>query len=108
MQNSKLIIFSIPVCSIVKAKRNATKSEKEPKLSRTHAPPDLSPIDWQRGLRRQFGGEQAFVLENKGSHPFFQSSLSAILSQKVAIVSPFVDANRVIIFALAPIMQPMS
>lgn len=71
MQNNKLIIFSIPVCSIVKAKRNATKSEKEPKLSRTHAPPDLSPIDWQRGLRRQFGGEQAFVLENKGAQPFF-------------------------------------
>ncbi|MFZ4538803.1 DEAD/DEAH box helicase [Propionivibrio sp.] len=44
---------------------------KEPKLSRTHAPTDLSPVDWQRALRRQFGREQAFTLENLGSEPFF-------------------------------------
>ena len=50
---------------------SATKPNKEPKLSRTHAPPDLSPLDWQRGLRRQFGREQAFRLENLGSEPFF-------------------------------------
>jgi superfamily II DNA or RNA helicase len=48
----------------------ATKS-KEPKLSRTQAPADLSPVDWQRGLRRQFGREQAFGLENLTSEPFF-------------------------------------
>ena len=29
-----------------------TKPNKEPKLSRTHAPPDLAPVDWQRALRR--------------------------------------------------------
>ena len=50
---------------------SATKLNKETKLSRTHAPPDLSPLDWQRGLRRQFGREQAFGLENLGSEPFF-------------------------------------
>src|SRR5664279_508977 len=50
---------------------SATKLNKEPKLSRTHAPSDLSPLDWQRGLRRQFGREQAFGLENLGSEPFF-------------------------------------
>jgi hypothetical protein len=50
---------------------SATKPHKEPKLSRTHAPADLSPVDWQRGLRRQFGREQAFGLENLGSEPFF-------------------------------------
>src|SRR6202795_4973782 len=50
---------------------SATKPNKEPKLSRTHAPPDLSPLDWQRGLRRQFGREQAFRLENLSSEPFF-------------------------------------
>jgi superfamily II DNA or RNA helicase len=49
----------------------ATKPNKEPKLSRTHAPADLSPVDWQRGLRRQFGREQAFGLENLTSEPFF-------------------------------------
>jgi superfamily II DNA or RNA helicase len=48
-----------------------TKANREPKLSRTHAPADLSPLDWQRGLRRQFGREQAFGLENLGSEPFF-------------------------------------
>ncbi len=48
-----------------------SKPNKEPKLSRTHAPADLSPVDWQRGLRRQFGREQAFGLENLCSEPFF-------------------------------------
>jgi superfamily II DNA or RNA helicase len=47
------------------------KPDQQPKLSRTHAPADLSPGDWQRGLRRQFGREQAFGLENLGSEPFF-------------------------------------
>ena len=50
---------------------SATKPSKEPKLSRTHAPAGLSPVDWQRGLRRQFGREQAFGLENLTSEPFF-------------------------------------
>src|ERR1700756_3092061 len=47
------------------------KPNKEPKLSRTHAPTDLSVVEWQRRLRRQFGREQAFGLENLGSEPFF-------------------------------------
>src|SRR6202161_3099369 len=50
---------------------SATKPNKEPKLSRTHSPANLSPVDWQRGLRRQFGREQVFGLENLGSEPFF-------------------------------------
>ncbi|OWV79891.1 helicase SNF2 [Rhizobium sp. R635] len=49
----------------------AAKSNQEPKLSRTHAPADLSPVDWQRGLRRQFGRGQAFGLENLTGEPFF-------------------------------------
>ncbi len=44
---------------------------KEPKLSRTQQPADLAPADWQRVLRRQFGREQAFVLDNRGDQPFF-------------------------------------
>jgi superfamily II DNA or RNA helicase len=51
--------------------KSAPKPRKEPKFSRTLAPADLSPVDWQRGLRRQFGREQAFGLENLGSEPFF-------------------------------------
>jgi superfamily II DNA or RNA helicase len=50
---------------------SATKPNKEPKLSRTHAPADLSPVDWQRGLRRQFGREQTYALENLTGEPFF-------------------------------------
>jgi hypothetical protein len=46
-------------------------AKTEPKLSHTQAPADLSPAEWQRGLRRQFGREQAFGLENRTSEPFF-------------------------------------
>src|SRR5882762_6921598 len=49
----------------------ARKSNKESKLSPIHAPAGLSPVEWQRGLRRQFGREQVFGLENLGSEPFF-------------------------------------
>jgi|ERR1700722_16325206 hypothetical protein len=51
--------------------RSMTGPSKGPKLSRTHAPAGLAPEDWQRGLRRQFGREQAFGLENLGDEPFF-------------------------------------
>ncbi len=50
---------------------SAAKPNKETKLSRTHAPAGLSPLDWQRGLPRQFGREQAFGMENLGGEPFF-------------------------------------
>ncbi len=55
----------------MKTKRNTTKPIKEHKLSRTHAPADVSPVDWQRALRRQFGREQSFGLECLGTEPFF-------------------------------------
>ncbi len=51
--------------------QRATKPTKEAKLSRIHAPEDLSPLDWQRALRRQFGREQTFNLANLGTEPFF-------------------------------------
>lgn len=57
--------------SLNSATKSKTKPHKEPRLSRTHAPADLSPVDWQRGLRRQFGQEQDFGLENLTSEPFF-------------------------------------
>ena len=50
----------------MKPKPHSGRSVKEPKLSRAYAPPDLSPAGRQRALRRQFGREQVFVLENKG------------------------------------------
>ena len=54
-----------------RAKSSTTVAKKEPKLSHTHAPADLSPVEWQRGLRRQFGREQAFGLENLTNESFF-------------------------------------
>ena len=66
-----------------------TTATKESRLSRTHAPADLSPVDWQRGLRRQFGREQAFGLENLTSEPFFSefrvSNPASKSSYRVAI-----------------------
>jgi superfamily II DNA or RNA helicase len=68
---------------------SATKANKEPKLSRTHVPPDLSLVEWQRGLRRQFGREQAFGLENLSNEPFFSefrvSNPASKSSYRVAI-----------------------
>ena len=68
---------------------SVAKPNKEPKLSRTHAPVDLSVADWQRGLRRQFGREQPFELENLGSEPFFSEfrvrNLTSKSSYRVAI-----------------------
>jgi superfamily II DNA or RNA helicase len=69
--------------------KSATKPNPEPKLSRTHAPADLSPLEWQRGLRRQFGREQAFGIENLTSEPFFSefrvSNPASKSSYRVAI-----------------------
>jgi hypothetical protein len=46
-------------------------------------------LDWQRGLRRQFGREQAFGLENLGGEPFFSefrvSNPASKSSYRVAI-----------------------
>jgi hypothetical protein len=41
----------------------------ETRLSHTHASANLSLVDWQPGLRRQFGPEQAFGLENLTGEP---------------------------------------
>lgn len=68
---------------------SAAKPSKEPKFSRTHAPADLSPVEWQRGLRRQFGREQSFELENLTSETFFSefrvSNPASKSSYRVAI-----------------------
>jgi superfamily II DNA or RNA helicase len=41
------------------------------KVSRLQPPPEMSLEVWQRELRRQFGSDQAFRLENAGDHPIF-------------------------------------
>lgn len=55
----------------MKSQRAPDRSVKEPRLSRTHPPVHLAPADWQRALRRQFGRDQTFGLENRGDQPFF-------------------------------------
>jgi superfamily II DNA or RNA helicase len=77
----------------MKSRRQSPNSpaalNKEPKLSRTHAPADQSPVEWQRGLRRQFGRDQAFGLENLTGEPFFSdfrvSNPTSKSSYRVAI-----------------------
>ncbi len=49
----------------------AEPRRKQPKYSRLHKPEDMSLEDWQIELRRQFGREQNFELENRGEHPIF-------------------------------------
>jgi hypothetical protein len=43
----------------------------ETKLSRLRHPSAMTVGDWQAGLRREFGREQPFLLENIGSEPVF-------------------------------------
>ena len=54
-----------------KAKAGRPAKPAEPRLSRTRRPPELGVADWQTALRRQFGREQAFGLENLGVEPVF-------------------------------------
>jgi superfamily II DNA or RNA helicase len=54
-----------------KGRKASPRSTSEPRLSRQRKPADLPTDAWQRGLRRQFGREQAFAFENLGDHPVF-------------------------------------
>jgi ERCC4-related helicase len=60
-----------PMAAAAKTQKLKPKAPKEAKLSRSSAPDGVSTLDWQRGLRRQFGREQAFGLENLTSEPLF-------------------------------------
>ncbi len=53
------------------AEQTQTKQRRAPKLSRLHKPEGMSLEDWQIELRRQFGREQNFRIENVGNHPIF-------------------------------------
>ncbi|WP_309639748.1 DEAD/DEAH box helicase [Methylibium sp.] len=54
-----------------KTRRAHAAPAAEPRLSRTRRPPELAVVDWQAALRRQFGREQHFELENLGTDPVF-------------------------------------
>ncbi|MBV8964079.1 MAG: DEAD/DEAH box helicase [Hyphomicrobiales bacterium] len=74
--------------------RKPKKPKKEPKLSHTRAPLGLPPAEWQRGLRRQFGREQAFELENLTSERFFSDFRVSNVESK--------SSYRVVIRGLGP------
>ncbi len=52
-------------------RKAGARSAAEARLSRQRKPVDLAVADWQRALRRQFGREQPFELENLGDEPVF-------------------------------------
>ena len=51
--------------------RKQASAKAERRVSRRQKPDDLTLDDWQRALRRQFGSEQPFKLENLGDHAVF-------------------------------------
>jgi superfamily II DNA or RNA helicase len=53
--------------------KSQTKQRRPAKLSRLHKPDGMSLEDWQIELRRQFGREQNFRLDNVGDHPIFSA-----------------------------------
>ncbi len=67
MKNTRSI-HKNPAPATPKTKR---KKSAAPKLSRTTKPPELTLEQWQANLRRQFGREQKFKLQNLGPEPIF-------------------------------------
>jgi superfamily II DNA or RNA helicase len=69
----------MPARSVRKTPSKSTKGRAnptaEPRLSRMRRPPDVAAADWQTALRRQFGREQGFDLENLGAEPVFSDFL---------------------------------
>jgi len=59
------------------AKQSSSKVKAPVRLSRSRMPENLSVQEWQIALRRQFGREQAFTLENIGSEPVFSEFIVA-------------------------------
>ena len=55
--------------------KTRTRKSEPPKLSRTHKPEHLTLEEWQTALRRQFGREQKFKLQNVGDDPIFSEFL---------------------------------
>ncbi|MDP1648847.1 MAG: DEAD/DEAH box helicase [Rubrivivax sp.] len=53
------------------SKGGRPKPATEARLSRTRRPPEIAAADWQATLRRQFGRDQQFGLENLGADPVF-------------------------------------
>ena len=82
-----------------RSKGTTTRTAKPagPRLSRTRRPPELAVADWQTTLRRQFGREQRFGLENLGQEPVFSdfsvSNPTSGTRYRVAIRGPAPGQN---------------
>ena len=80
------------------AKPGRPAQPAEPRLSRTRRPAELAAADWQTALRRQFGREQPFELENLGSEPVFSdfrvSNPDSRTQYRVAIRGIALGQNR--------------
>jgi superfamily II DNA or RNA helicase len=57
--------------SMARKRSSRSRAGGEKRISRLHKPDDLTLEVWQRELRRQFGAQQPFLLENLGKHPVF-------------------------------------
>jgi superfamily II DNA or RNA helicase len=54
-----------------RATKASIRTRQPPRLSPHKAPEGMCVEEWQRALRRQFGREQAFAIENVGAEPIF-------------------------------------
>lgn len=57
-----------------KTKKNTRSKSKRPKVKKVpyhRKPEEMDLRAWQIGLRRQFGQEQQFIIENVGTHPVY-------------------------------------
>lgn len=57
------------------ARKKTQKLPKEKKIPYHHQPEDLDLVNWQIGLRKQFGKDSPFTYENTGQHPVFSDFL---------------------------------
>ncbi|HTS51770.1 MAG TPA: hypothetical protein VMH26_00710 [Burkholderiales bacterium] len=53
------------------ARQRRSRAPQPKRLSRLYPPSDMAPEAWQVALRRQYGREQQFKLENLGAEPVF-------------------------------------
>src|SRR5437867_6370927 len=78
-------------------RKPSRKASSDPRLSRLRRPHDMPVEDWQIRLRRQFGREQSFVLENLGAEPVFSefavTNPEGGARYRVAIRGPGVGEN---------------
>lgn len=59
----------------MKKKTGKKKETAKPRIPYHFKPDDLTLEEWQKALRKQFGSEKKFIIENVGNHPVFSDYL---------------------------------